>query len=389
MSIRERYGLDPLINATGYPTIVGANVCAPEVVAAAAEALSLNVELDELQRRASAVIARVTGAEAGCVTSSCASGIVVAAAASMTGPYFGRIAQLPDTAGMPNEIVLQKAHDVNFGAPIGQMLRLAGARVVEIGTSNHCDRFHLSAALNARTAAVVYVVSGAVPAEAHLLSLGECLEACRPRGIRVIVDAAAQPDVRPFVQQGADLVLASGHKVLGAPTSGLICGVKSMVRACYLQNWGIGRAMKVGKEGIVGLMAALEAWERRDPQEECRRLDAVAAVFEARLGDFAPARAGRGPVAHEVVVTVDHASAQMTAQQLANLLREGTPPIWVADATDGAGLGRLCVDLRRLTVEAAGVICDRVRESLGKRPAEDVPYHDLYRSVDRLTNWPD
>jgi len=59
-------------------------------------------------------------------------------------------------------------------------------------------------------------------------------------------------------------VVASGHKVLGAPTSGLICGRKSLVRACYLQNWGIGRAMKVGKEGIVGLMAALEAWATRD-----------------------------------------------------------------------------------------------------------------------------
>jgi D-glucosaminate-6-phosphate ammonia-lyase len=389
VSIRERYGLDPLINATGHPTIVGANVCAPEVVAAVTEALSMNVELDELQRRASAVIARVTGAEAGCVTSSCASGIVVAAAASMTGPYLGRIAQLPDTTGMPNEIVVQKAHDVNFGAPIDQMLRLAGARVVEIGTANHCDGFHLNTALNARTAAVLYVVSGAVSAEAHLLSLAECVEACRPRGIRVIVDAAAQPDVRPFVQQGADLVLASGHKVLGAPTSGLICGLKSMVRACYLQNWGIGRAMKVGKEGIVGLLAALEAWERRDPQEECRRLLAVGAVLEARLGNFAAVRAQRGPVSYEVVVTVNHAAAHMTAQQLANLLREGTPPIWVADATDGERSGRVYLDLRRLTVDEAGVICERVWESLGKRPVEDVPYHDLYRSVDRLANWPD
>src|SRR5262249_50706550 len=260
MSIREKYGLEPLINATGFPTIVGANVAAPEVIAAVAEVLAMNVEIDELQRRACAVIARITGAEAGCVTSSCSSAISIAVAAAMTGADLGRVMQLPDTTGMPNEVILQKAHDLNFGAQISQMARLSGARVAEIGTANHADLFHLTAAITPRTAAVLFVVSGAVNLEAHLVSLEECVEEGARRGVPVIVDAAAQADVRPFVASGADLVIASGHKVIGAPTSGLICGRKNLVRACYLQNWGIGRAMKVGKEGIVGLMAALEVW---------------------------------------------------------------------------------------------------------------------------------
>jgi L-seryl-tRNA(Ser) seleniumtransferase len=345
----------------------------------------MNVEIDELQRRASALIARVTGAEAGCVTSSCASAITIAVAASMTGPYLGRIAQLPDASGLPNEIILQKAHDVNFGAPVSQMIRLAGARVVEIGTANHCDLFHLTAALNARTAAVLYVVSGAVPSEAHLLPLQACTAECRRRGLSVIVDAAAQPDVRPFLHQGAELVLASGHKTLGGSTSGLICGRKSLVRACYLQNWGIGRAMKVGKEGIVGLMAALEEWERHDPQADCRRWSQVADSLEAGLAGSATVGVTRGPAAYEVTLALGEGQGT-SAQQLANVLREGSPPIWIADVLSSR---KLTLDLRRLNVEEAAVIAGRVQQSLGARPEEDVSYHDLYRSMDRLMHWPD
>ncbi|MBI3697706.1 MAG: aminotransferase class V-fold PLP-dependent enzyme [Acidobacteria bacterium] len=394
MSIRERYGLEPLINATGFPTIVGANVAAPEVIEAVAEVLGINVEIDELQRRACQVIARTTGAEAGSVTSSCSSAISITVAAAMTGADLAKIMQLPDTTGMPNEVILQKAHDINFGGQVSQMVRLAGARVVEIGTANHSDVFHLRSAITPRTAAILYMVSGAVNPEAHLVTLEQCVAEGAQRGIPVIVDAAAQPDVRVFLRAGADLVVASGHKVIGAPTSGLICGRKLLVRACYLQNWGIGRAMKVGKEGIVGLMAALELWAERDLPAECRRLAAIADVFAARLESCAGLRLEKGRAPHRLALQVDHAAAGLTAQALANLLREGRPAIWPQDAVDGAGSGTVVLDLRRLNEQEAAVVCDRILEIVegpaeGKRPAEDVPYHDLYRSAERLLRWPD
>lgn len=394
MSIRGKYQLEPLINATGFPTIVGANVAAPEVVKAVAEALAINVEIDELQKRACEVIARVTGAEAGCVTSSCSSAISIGVAAAMTGADMARILQLPDTTGMPNEVILQKAHDVNFGAQVSQMVRLSGARVVEIGTANHCDVFHLASAITPRTAAILFVVSGAVNPDAHLIAVEECVAEGARRGIPVIVDAAAQQDIRPFLRTGADLVVASGHKAIGAATSGLICGRKTLVRACYLQNWGIGRAMKVGKEGIIGLMAALEVWAQRDDRAECRRLAEIADVFIARLGHSEAVQVERGRALYRIALRVDHAATGLTAQALGNLLREGRPAIWAQDATDSAGAGTVTIDLRRLSVEEAAIICDRILEIVEgpperKRPIEDVPYHDLYRSLDRLLCWPD
>jgi D-glucosaminate-6-phosphate ammonia-lyase len=393
VSIREKYHLEPLINASGFPTIVGANIAAPEVIEAVSEALAINVEIDELQKRACEVIARITGAEAGCVTSSCSSAICITVAASMTGADLGRIVRLPDAAGMRNEVILQKAHNVNFGGEIGQMIRLTGARLVEIGTANHADTFHLCSAITPQTAAILYVVSGVVNPEGHLLSLEQCVAEGRERGIPVIVDAAAQQDVRPFLRAGADLVVASGHKVIGAPTSGLICGRKSLVRACYLQNWGIGRAMKVGKEGIIGLIAALELWARRDVQAECARLAALAEIFTARLEQCPGLRVEKGS-AHRIDIRVDHDAAGLTAQSLANLLREGKPPIWTQDALDSGGSGIMTVDLRRLNREEAAAVCDRILEIVEgpperKRPAEDGPYHDLYRSRERLLRWPD
>jgi D-glucosaminate-6-phosphate ammonia-lyase len=378
-SIRERYRLERLINATGYPTIVGANVCAPEVIEAVAEALAMNVEIDELQRRACEVIARTTGAEAGCVTSSCSSAIAIGVAAAMTGADLARVVQLPDTTGLADEVILQKAHDVNFGGEISQMVRLTGARVVEIGTANHCDTYHLAAALSGRTAAILYVVSGVVNPEGHLLELEQCVG----RGVPVIVDVAAQPNVRPYLQAGADLVVASGHKVLGAPTSGLICGRKELVRACYLQNWGIGRAMKVGKEGIVGLMVALERWAAGDWEKEGRRLVELGDCLERGLAGVGGVTVVRGGRPHRVEVRVEG----RTAQSLANVLREGTPAIWVQDALGGT----MVVDLRRLSAEEVGVIVERVGEAVMEKrePQEDGPYHDLYRSRERLLRWPD
>src|SRR4029453_18189779 len=71
-------------------------------------------------------------------------------------------------------------------------------------------------------------------------------------------------DLKGFLARGADIALYSGHKFLGGPTTGIVAGRKDLVRAAYLQNRGVGRGMKVGKESIAGVMAALEAWEKRD-----------------------------------------------------------------------------------------------------------------------------
>jgi L-seryl-tRNA(Ser) seleniumtransferase len=376
MTFFERHKVRRVVNALGTSTIVGASVAPPEVIAAAAEALAINCEIDELQSAACRAIAKATGAEAGCVTSSAASGIAIATAACMTGADLSKIVRLPDAEGLADEVILQQAHDVNFGAPISQMVRLAGARVIRIGTANHCDAFHLRGALSERTAAVLYVVNGAVSSAADLIPLDRCVAIAGAAGVPVIVDAAAEPDVRPFLLAGASIVISSGHKAMGAPTSGLLCGHKALIRACYLQNWGIGRAMKVGKEGIAGLIAAVERWYGRSPDAEANRYAEVIAVLAAKL-EVQPA-----DKPHRVRIQVSR-----EARQIANLLREADPPIWLNDAA-----GRtLVLDLRYLTPADAAQAAARIWSAANSSntPREDVPYHDLYWSEARLLGWPD
>jgi len=372
----EQHKIPRIVNALGTSTIIGANVAPPEVITAATEALATNCEIDELQRAACRAIAQATGAEAGCVTSSASSGIAIATAACMTGADLSKISRLPDSEGLPNEVLLQQAHDVNFGAPISQMIRLAGACVVRLGTANHCDAFHLRGALSPRTAAVLYVVNGAVSSAADLVPLEQCVAIAGAAGVPVIVDAAAETDVRPFLKAGASIVISSGHKAMGAPTSGMLCGRKELVRACYLQNWGIGRAMKVGKEGIAGLIAAVERWYSRDPNAENDRYSAITALFAAKL-EVHPTDAP-----HRILIPVIR-----EARHIANLLRECDPAIWLNDAA-----GRtLTLDLRNLTLSDAAQVAELILWAMNSKdtPVEDVPYHDLYWSEARLLCWPD
>lgn len=379
--ICRRFGFKRALNAMGMPTILGANTASPQVRQAVDDILQISVEIDELQAAACRAIARVTGAEAGCVTSSCSAGLAIAAAAAMTGPDLARIGRLPDTDGMPNEAALLLAHDVNFGAPISQMIRLSGARVAYIGTASHCGDFHVRGALHERTAALFYVDSRVVNPAGDFPTLEQCVALARAKGVPVVVDAAARADVRPFLAAGADLVITSAHKQMGAPTSGMICGRLDLVRACYLQNYGIGRAMKVGKEGIVGCMAAVEAWYSRDVEEQERNWRKLAAI----LAEKAPIQEGAAP--HTAICSLPE-SVGLSARAVANRLREGDPPVWVSHADDERR--ELYLDLRLMSEADAGRIAECLASAFENPapPAEDVPFHDLYWSERRLLEWP-
>jgi D-glucosaminate-6-phosphate ammonia-lyase len=261
--IRARLQLRPIINVSGTMTALGASIMVPEAIAAMAAIAPQFVEIDELQRRASAVIAKACAAEAGFVTASCASGIAMAIAGCMTGDRLLAIETLPDTRGLKSEVLVQIGHMVSYGAPVSQSVALVGARPTAIGTVSMTAPYHLEQSICPQTAAALYVVSHHT-VQYGMIDLETFCRICHAHAVPVIVDAASEYDLRGFLARGADLAIYSGHKFLGGPTSGIVAGRKDLVRAAYLQNRGIGRGMKVGKESIVGCMAALEAWATRD-----------------------------------------------------------------------------------------------------------------------------
>ena len=319
MGFHERFGLTPVINACGKMTRLSNARALPEVIRLASESLEHFFLADELQALASRRIAAFSGAEAGCVTACAAAGITLSVAAAMTGTDPALVERLPDTEGMKNEVVIQKGHAVNFGAPITQMIRLAGARPVEAGNVNGTTPAQMAAAIGERTAAVLFVVSHHT-AQYGCVPLAETVRIAHARGVPVIVDGAAQSfNLRRIVAAGADLAVCSGHKYLSGTVSGLVCGRRHLVEAVLMQNQGIGRPMKVGKEGIFGLIAALEARERLDvaafSAEVRERVEKVRAGLAGRPGvTIAVAEDPNGNPFCRARVFVDGAAAGLDAR---------------------------------------------------------------------------
>ena len=373
MGVYRKYDLRKVINASGTMTSLGASSVSREVIESMREILPLFVEMKDLQRKASEVIVKATGAEAGFVTACAASGITLTVAACMTGENLGKVEQLPDTTGMKNEVIIQKGHAVNFGASVTQTIRLSGAKVIEIGNVTGTGTYQLESTINENTASAMYVVSH------HTLQYG-CIplplfiKTTHKYNIPVIVDAAAEYNLRGFIATGADIVIYSGHKFLGGPTSGLVAGRKDLIRSCYFQEIGIGRTMKVGKEGIVGLIAALEGWEKKDHKkireiEEERAKRIINKLEKIKGLGVSPEPDPTGNPVTRVKVKINPNSAGLSAFELSRELSKGEPAIKVRNHHVDEGFFYLDV-CNILEEEDIDVICNKIIEILSKSDEE-------------------
>ncbi|MFB7144546.1 aminotransferase class V-fold PLP-dependent enzyme [Agrobacterium deltaense] len=394
--IRSRIGLRPVINVSGTMTSLGASIVVPEAVEAMAAILPQFVEINDLQRKASAVISRLTGGEAGFVTASCSSGISLAVAGAITGNNLLAIEKLPDVTPEKNEVLVQMGHVVSYGAPVDQAIRLGGGKVVLIGQATSAHRFHMENAITEKTAAAVYVVSHHV-VDYGLLHLSEFVEIAHARGVPVIVDAASEYDLKLFLATGADVVLYSGHKFLGGPTSGIVAGKKELVRSAFLQNMGVGRGMKVGKESIYGVMAALEAWEKRDHagirERETGYLNLWKKTLDGRPGVTALIEPDptNNPL-DRLRVIINAEEAHITAWDLTTALAKGSPPIIVRDHE--VEHRYFYLDPCNLHPGQETLVASRLAEELDKARASNeviaTPFEDRSRHrFDGMLRWPD
>jgi L-seryl-tRNA(Ser) seleniumtransferase len=332
--IRAELGLRPIINASGTMTVLGASIMVPQAVAAMAAIAGEFVEMEQLHLAASRMVARATGAEAGFITACCASAITLAVAGTMTGARLLAIERLPDTTGLKREVLVQLGHLVGYGSSLQQTIEMSGARVVPVGTVSGARAYQLDESITDQTACAVFVVSHMTVQHA-MLSLEEVCRICHAKGVPVIVDAASEYDLRGYLARGADVVVYSGQKFLGGPTSGIVAGAATHVRAASLQNRGIGRVMKVGKESIAGVMAALQAWMQRDHAAARAREDAALQLWQRCLQAFVevsatPVPDPTGNPLQRLRVRVLPGN-RWNARTLADALAVGDPPVMVRD----------------------------------------------------------
>lgn len=287
-NIYQRLGLKRVINACGKMTILGVSAVSPEVMAATAEAAGAFVEIDALVDRTGELVSAHTGAQDSYITSCASAGIAIAVAAVITRGEPDRVAMMPDSSGMANEILILRGHNIDYGAPITSAIRLGGGRIVEVGQSNLAARWQLEKAVSDRTAALLFVKSHH-SVQKGMLTLEDFVAVAKQFQLPLIVDAAAEEDLRQYVARGADMVIYSGAKAFNAPTSGFITGGCEWIRCCKAQHHGIARAMKIGKENMVGLVKALELYgegiTNMTPEKLASTVDAISALrgFSAEI----------------------------------------------------------------------------------------------------------
>lgn len=285
----ESLGVRRVVNAAGRYTKFGGSVMSPTVVAAMADAARHHVSIEELHERAGDRLARLTDNEAAYVTTGAAAGIVLGVLAAATGTDAAAIRAVAEGRHRRREVIVQRGHHV----PYIPAIRLAGAEVVEVGTLMGTEPADLTAAITEHTVAVLHI------AGAHLARGTLDLASVRRTvgDLPVIVDAAAQlppaSNLWRFTRDlGADLALFSGGKDLGGPqASGLAVGRGSLIEAMRAHgspNQRFARALKTGKEEIVGLVAAVEEYLAIDVADRERRWEQVLTGWAEEL-DAVPA----------------------------------------------------------------------------------------------------
>ena len=356
MGVYEQLGVKRVINCVSTTSPLGSSVIYPEVLEVMKEASLHFVAMDDLQEKVGKIIAQLTGAEASIVTCGCDAALTLATAACMMkgtplekyslspsqppaerGEWATWMQRLPDdTEGLRNELILQKVHVTNYT----QAFRVAGAKLVLVGSPSQCFPGEIERRITDKTAAIAFVGMH----ERRGVSLEEVQRIAKCHGLPVIMDAAytlpPRSNLRHWASAGVDVVCYAGGKAIRGPSdTGILCGRKDLVNLAAIQmspHHGIGRGFKVDKTQIVGFLKALEifvgqnddeelslrAVKARYLVEELRKIPGVASVEQIIPSDGLL----RGwPV---VTLSLDERSLGIKTKDVVDRLYEGSPGVW-------------------------------------------------------------
>jgi len=324
----QSIGVRPIINCWGTHTNRGGSLMLPEVMQAMEEANKHYVRMDELMEGVGKRLAELTGAEWGIVTSGAAAAMFAGTCACVAGADPEKMALLPDTRGMKNKVLVPKGHRHIYDRAIW----MAGVTMIVVDSLRAME-----AAINDSTAMIS--VLGEILDQSEI-SLEAMVSCGKKHGIPVMVDAAAErPDVPDrYIKEGADLVAYSGGKCLRGPQgAGILLGRKDLVKAAFLNvspHHAVGRPMKVGKEGIMGTLAAMEMWVHgRDHKAEWREWERKLTSISNKI-NFIPSVFSkmnnpelRSNVAPTLSISWDQKIVKITPREASEQLYDGEPAI--------------------------------------------------------------
>lgn len=388
--IYQSIGVEPVINCRGTFTIIGASVETPETRAAMEYAARYFVQYDELAEGIGRRLAELTGAEWGMVSAGCAAGLKHVTAACVAGGNPEKLIRIPDLTGFDKtEVVIPRSSRSVYDHAV----RNIGVKIIVVDTAEE-----LADALSPRTA-MVYLTAGG-PTVSGPLALENVVALTKPRGIPVLVDAAAENLTIPNVhlERGATIVAYSGGKAIRGPQcSGLLLGRKDLLMSAWQASsphHGPGRDNKVGREEMLGLLAAVEAWVKRDHDAEWKKWLTYLDTISKRVSDVDGIEtAVREPVglsnhSPTLVISWDPAKLHITGEEIAEELARTKPRIALGGGEGGrnrreADNGKTSISITAWMMQPGDdkVVADRVREVLSvkrsPRPEPAAPEANL------------
>lgn len=362
----KELGVTPKINAGGTMTFLSGSLMLPEVLEAINSTVHDFANMYELQDKAGAKIAEMLNCEAAMVTSGAAAALVLGTAAVLTGTDKKKMEQLPNLPGPQCEVIIQKSHRYVFD----QSVRNTGIKFVEVEGPEQMEQ-----AINENTVMALFF-NGAVSwfGVPDSITHEEFVAIAKKHNIPTFIDAAA--DVPPvenlfkFQKMGFDLVTFSGGKMIRGPQSaGLLFGRKDLIEAAKLNSspheCPIGRPMKVNKEEIFGMYAALKSYLERDHEAEWQewldRIKRISKLLEKIPTLKSETKINPGPANAfpNMVISWDQTSIKIKPREVVVALEEGTPSIIA-----GGGDDVLSVGVVLLKPNQVDIVARRIKEIL-------------------------
>jgi D-glucosaminate-6-phosphate ammonia-lyase len=330
-------GLRPVINCSGfYLTVLGGSMLSPTVQRAMDDANRYFVDMREMLERSGKIIADLVGAEAALVTAGCSAAMILGVAASMAGKDADKASRLPDTTGMRNEIIIQAGQRYKYD----RTLTIPGAKLVEVGDAAGTSPGEIEEAINENTVLLHYVASGN---QQGIVPIEEILRIGQKYNIAVMVDGAGQvypvEKMQKYTSLGVDLV-AHSSKYFGGPNSaGFLAGRKELIDAAFMHSFvgfeygpprTVGRGMKVDRQEVVAVVAALREWMTMDHAARFATYRTRAEKLQAAIQAIPHVQevALHGDPVTGVRIDLDASRVSKSTAQIADELKAGNPSIW-------------------------------------------------------------
>ncbi|WP_195701471.1 DgaE family pyridoxal phosphate-dependent ammonia lyase [Companilactobacillus futsaii] len=363
MDLYDKYKLKRVINADGKMTILGVSKVSDEVVDAQKLGAQNFFEMSDLLVKTGEYLAHLVGSEDALVVNSASAGI----AESLAGiigqgnqyhvyhPYTDRITK--------REVILPMGHDVDYGAPVDVMISVAGGKMVPAGYSNMCKPEHLEMQITDQTAAILYIKSHHT-VQKSMLTIPEAIEVAHRHNLPLVLDAAAEEDLLKYIKMGADIVIYSGAKAIEGPASGVIFGKSEYIKWARMQGFGIGRAMKIGKENIIGLTTAIAKY-LKDGSESGSSMIERLKPFVDNLSqvpnmDVKIVQDGAG---REIYRAEVRPTGTLSAKEICDQLRNGEIAIYAREYRVNEGI--IEFDIRAVNEVEMYQIVSRLKEIVG------------------------